>query len=80
MADLQTEEPVWVQQMRAAGYNIRVGTSDAPLNEEPDAVFYPPPYTPLSGIRARVAKFAGFLRRVLRLDASARRARHAPFP
>jgi hypothetical protein len=35
-------EPEWVQRMRAAGYNIRVGRGE-PIPEIPDAFFYPPP-------------------------------------
>jgi hypothetical protein len=62
MAEVETEEPVWVQQMRAAGYNIRVGTSTAPLNEEPDAMF-PPPFHPL---RRTLAWIPWGIRKVLR--------------
>jgi hypothetical protein len=46
MPDLMTEEPLWVQRMRARGYNIRVGTGDQPMSEIPDAMF-PPPVHPV---------------------------------
>jgi hypothetical protein len=38
-----TEEPLWVQRMRARGYNIRIGTGDLP--EVPEVMFTPPPRT-----------------------------------
>ena len=35
-------EPEWVQRMRAAGYNIRIGTGEGTMSEIPDAMFDPP--------------------------------------
>ena len=46
MPDVEVEEPLWVQSMRAKGYNIRVGSGE-PMSEIPDAFFYPPPMHPL---------------------------------
>lgn len=46
MPDLKTEEPLWVQRMRARGYDVRSGTSTAPLTEEPEVTF-PPPVHPI---------------------------------
>jgi len=66
MSDLQTEEPAWVQQMRARGYNVRRGTLDEPMSEEPDAMF-PPPLHPV--LRA-LAWIPWGLRKVLRLGQS----------
>lgn len=43
MSEAPHVEPEWVQRMRAAGYNIRMGTGEGTLNEIPDAYFYPPP-------------------------------------
>lgn len=69
-------EPEWVQRMRAAGYNIRIGTGEGTLSEIPDAYFYPPP-TLRSRIRRSVVRAFGKLARALTLD---RRATHAPLP
>lgn len=46
MPEVQTEEPAWVQAMRDRGYNIRRGTLNEPMSEEPEAMF-PPPMHPL---------------------------------
>lgn len=43
MPDLMTEEPIWVQRMRARGYDIRVGSGDLPA--VPEVAFTPPPRT-----------------------------------
>lgn len=43
MPDEQTTEPQWVQRMRAAGYNVRIGSNGEPMSEVPDASFTPPP-------------------------------------
>jgi hypothetical protein len=77
MTDLQAEEPEWVQRMRARGYNIRRGTSNAPLNEEPDAVFYPPPMHPL---RRALAWIPWGIRKVLRSGSSPYRGRNGALP
>jgi hypothetical protein len=62
--------------MRAAGYNIRVGTGEGTLNEIPDAMFDPPGHF-RRGIRQRAASA---LRSLFRLEPSTHRATHAPFP
>lgn len=51
MSEMPREEPQWVQRMRAAGYNIRVGTLDGPMSYLPDAFFYPPPGVPRRLVR-----------------------------
>jgi hypothetical protein len=38
-----TNEPAWMQRMRAAGYSRRRGAEPGPLSEIPDVVFTPPP-------------------------------------
>ena len=76
MSEAPRVEPEWVQRMRAAGYNIRVGTGEGTLNEIPDAMFDPP----LSrGARIRHRVFTA-VRSFFRLQPSAGRATHAPFP
>lgn len=69
-------EPEWVQQMRARGYNIRIGTGEGTMNEIPDAFFYPPP-TLRSRIRRRILRA---YRRLTRALTPARRTQHAPLP
>lgn len=69
-------EPEWVQRMRAAGYNIRIGTGEGTLNEIPDAYFYPPPSL-RSRIRGRIVRAC---KRMAHALTSARRTTHAPFP
>lgn len=75
MSEMQQEVPEWVVRMRAAGYNVRIGTIDEPLSEIPEAMFYPPP--------SKTRRFAGLMadtfRKVFRLNASTR-AGHAPVP
>lgn len=72
---LEIEEPLWVQQMRAKGYNIRIGNSGEPMSEIPEAFFYPPP-----SMRQRLLqRIAGAFRRVFGANASTR-ANHAPLP
>lgn len=75
MSEAQRVEPEWVQRMRAAGYNIRVGTGEGTLAEIPDAFFYPPP-TLRNRIRESLVRAWKKLGRVL---TSNRRATHAPF-
>jgi hypothetical protein len=75
MTEGSPAEPAWVQRMRAAGYNIRIGNSGEPMSEIPEAFFYPPP-----GMRHRLGqRIAGAFRRVFRANASTR-ANHAPLP
>jgi hypothetical protein len=75
MSEMQQEVPEWVVRMRAAGYNVRIGTINEPLSEIPEAMFYPPP-----GRTHRFAELiANTFRRVFRLNASTR-AGHAPVP
>lgn len=69
-------EPEWVQRMRAAGYDVRIGTGEGRLSEIPDAFFYPPPRL-RSRIRQRIVHGC---KKLLRPLASARRASHAPLP
>ncbi len=74
MSEAPRIEPEWVQRMRAAGYNIRVGRGE-PIPEIPDAFFYPPPT-----LRNRMKQSIGRGYRKLVRATSARRSRHAPFP
>lgn len=76
MSEAPREEPEWVQRMRAAGYNIRVGTGEGTLSEIPDAYFYPPP-TLRNRIRRKIVRSYVKLVRAL---TPARRTSHAPFP
>ncbi len=76
MAEEQRQEPQWVQRMRAAGYNIRIGTGEGTMNEIPDAFFYPPP-SRWSRTRRHILRA---YRKVIRALTPARRAQHAPFP
>jgi hypothetical protein len=69
-------EPEWVQRMRAAGYNIRIGTGEGTMSEIPDAYFYPPPSL-RSRIRVRIVRAC---KRMVHALTSARRTSHAPFP
>jgi hypothetical protein len=68
-------EPEWVQRMRAAGYNIRVGSGE-PMSEIPDAYFYPPPTL---RNRTRESLVRGY-RRLVRALTSTRGTTHAPLP
>lgn len=76
MSEAPREEPEWVQRMRAAGYNIRIGTGEGTLNEIPDAYFYPPP-TLRNRIGERLAR--GY-KRLVRALTSIRGTTHAPLP
>lgn len=76
MPDVQTDEPLWVQRMRAEGYNIRRGTREGHLSEIPDAMF-PPPVHP---VRRRIALIARGFRKMLRLGPSTPRGGDASFP
>jgi hypothetical protein len=64
MLELKTEEPIWVQRMRARGYNIRVGTGDQPMSEIPDAMF-PPPVHP---VRRTYGRMLRRMQRMLGID------------
>ena len=75
MSEAPREEPEWVQAMRAAGYNIRVGRGE-PIPEIPDAFFYPPP-TLATRVKERLGR--GY-RKLVRILTPARRSSHAPFP
>jgi hypothetical protein len=76
MSEAPREEPEWVEAMRAAGYNIRVGTVGEPMSEIPEVMF-DPPFTLRQRIRLRIASV---LRSVFRLQPAAGRATHAPLP
>jgi hypothetical protein len=76
MSEAPREEPEWVQAMRAAGYNVRVGTGEGTLSEIPDAFFYPPPSL-RTRIRRRILRR---YRKLVRALTSARRTPHAPLP
>ena len=76
MPDVEIEEPLWVQQMRAKGYNVRIGSGE-PMSEIPEAFFYPPPMHPLRRIFAWVP---WGIRKLVRLGAFGGRGRHAPLP
>jgi hypothetical protein len=76
MSEAPRVEPEWVQRMRAAGYNIRVGTVGEPMSEIPEAYFYPPPT-----LRSRIRR--SIVRRYVKLVRAltpARRTSHAPLP
>ena len=75
MPDVEIEEPLWVQRMRARGYNIRIGSGE-PMSEIPDAFFYPPPMPPLRRILTWIP---WGIRKLVRLGAFSRNGRHAPF-
>ncbi len=75
MSEEPRAEPEWVQRMRAAGYNIRVGRGE-PIPEIPDAYFYPPP-TLRNRIRESLGR--GF-KKLVRAVTAIRRSSHAPFP
>lgn len=76
MSDAPREEPEWVQRMRAAGYNIRIGTGEGTLNEIPDAMF-DPPVSRGSRIRGKILMA---FRSLFRLPPSTGRTTHAPLP
>lgn len=76
MPDVEIQEPLWVQQMRAKGYNIRIGNTGEPMSEIPEAMF-PPPMHPL---RRTLAWIPWGIRKLVRLGAFNRNGRHAPFP
>ena len=76
MSEEPRAEPEWVQRMRAAGYNIRIGTGKGTLSEIPDAMF-DPPLSRGARIRHRILVA---LRSIFRLQPSAGRATHAPLP
>lgn len=76
MSEAPREEPEWVQAMRAAGYNIRVGTGEGTMSEIPEVMF-DPPFTLRQRVRLRIASI---LRSVFRLRPAADRATHAPLP
>ena len=75
MSEAQREEPEWVKQMRAAGYNIRGGRGE-PIPEIPDAFFYPPP-TFANRMKERLGRA---FRKVVRALTPTRRTSHAPLP
>jgi hypothetical protein len=75
MSEAPREEPEWVQRMRAAGYNVWVGTVGEPMSEIPEVMFDPP-----LTLRQRMQyRIAGVFRSLFRLKPSAD-ATHAPFP
>lgn len=76
MPEVNVEEPLWVQRMRAKGYNIRIGNTGEPMSEIPEAMF-PPPVHPL---RRRIALIARGLRKRVRMEPFSRNGRHAPLP
>lgn len=76
MAEEQRNEPEWVQRMRAAGYNIRIGTVGEPMSAVPEVMFDPP-----LSLRQRIQhRIAGGFRSLLRFKPFAGRASHAPLP
>lgn len=76
MSDAPRTEPEWVQRMRAAGYNVRIGTGEGTVSEIPDAYLYPPP-TRWSRMRRSILRAC---RKLVRTLTAARRTSHAPFP
>jgi hypothetical protein len=75
MSEAPRVEPEWVQRMRAAGYNIRIGTGE-PMSEIPDAMFDPPESR---GTRIR-GKILMAFRSLFRLTRFTGRTTHAPLP
>ncbi|HEX6041782.1 hypothetical protein [Longimicrobium sp.] len=73
--EAQQRVPEWVVRLRAAGYNVRIGTLDEPLPEIPEAFFYPPP----SASRRLAERLSAPFRKLLRTNASTRPG-HAPLP
>jgi hypothetical protein len=75
MTEAKRDEPEWVQRMRAAGYNIRIGAGE-PMSEIPEVMFDPP-----LTLRQRMHyRIASAFRSVFRLKPFAGRANHAPLP
>jgi hypothetical protein len=75
MSDEARAEPEWVQRMRAAGYNIRVGRGE-PLSEIPEVMFGPP-LSRRQGVQDRIVNT---FRSLLRLKPLNGREPHAPLP
>jgi hypothetical protein len=78
MPEAPQTEPEWVQRMRAAGYNIRVGTINEPLSEVPEVMFPPP----VSVWRRRFGGniIRGIRNALSRASASSHNGRHAHLP
>lgn len=68
-------EPEWVQRMRAAGYNIRIGTGE-PMAEIPDVMF-DPPLPRSTGIKQKIITA---IRSLFGLQPSTGGHTHAPLP
>jgi hypothetical protein len=68
-------EPEWVQRMRAAGYNVRVGRGE-PLSEIPEVMFDPP----LSRRQRAQERIVNTFRSLFRLEPLNAREPHAPLP
>lgn len=75
MSEAPREEPDWVQRMRAAGYNIRVGRGE-PLSEVPEVMFDPP----LSRRQRIQDRIVNTFRNLFRLKPLDGREPHAPLP
>jgi hypothetical protein len=75
MSDEARAEPEWVQRMRAAGYNIRVGRGE-PLSEIPEVMFDPP----LSRRQRIQERIVHTFRSLFRLKPLNGRVPHAPLP
>ena len=75
MSDEARAEPEWVQRMRAAGYNIRVGRGE-PLSEIPEVMFDPP----LSRRQRAQERIVSTFRSLFHLKALNGREPHAPLP
>lgn len=75
MSEEPRQEPEWVQRMRAAGYNVRVGRGE-PLSEIPEVMFDPP----VSRLRRIQHRVVGGFRSLFRLKPLDDREPHAPLP
>lgn len=76
MSEAPRKEPEWVERMRAAGYNIRVGTGEGTMSEIPEVMF-DPPLSRSSRIKLRILKA---FRSLFHLQPAAGRTTHAPLP
>lgn len=75
MSETQRNEPEWVQKMRAAGYNVRVGTGE-PMSEIPEVMFDPPVSR---GVRIK-HRIVTVFRNLFHLKPSTGHTTHAPLP
>jgi hypothetical protein len=75
MAEAPQQEPEWVRRMRAAGYDVRVGSGE-PMSEIPEVMF-DPPVSRGSRIKHRIRTV---FRGLFHLQPSTGHTTHAPLP